>query len=151
MQCREYMYCPFGFLSQREDSYSHADWRNIEENTKLCRGQQSADPEADAIPNETGQEGRFSSLDQYMVERKPGEEASVTSLSSVPVLTAIPEVHTSAWNVSHPIYYLTPSHGQLRYCHQPDNETHLVVTRCTTLSFSSHKHKLNVICGPVLD
>ena len=145
------MYCPFGFPSQREDSYSHADWRNIEENTKLCRGQQSADPEADAIPNETGQEGRFSSLDQYMVERKPGEEASVTSLSSVPALTAIPEVHTSAWNVSHPIYYLTPSHGQLRYCHQPDNETHLVVTRCTTLSFSSHKHKLNVICGPVLD
>jgi hypothetical protein len=65
----------------------------IEENMKLRRGraQQSGDPSADADPGENAQEDLFSNLDpRYKVERKPGEEGSVTN--SLSMLTAIPEV-----------------------------------------------------------
>jgi hypothetical protein len=65
----------------------------IEENMKLRRGraQQSTDPDSDADPEGSKQEDLFSNLDpRYKVERKPGEEGSVTN--SLSMLTAIPEV-----------------------------------------------------------
>ena len=75
----------------------------IEENMKHRRGasQQSADSSADANstntaaaqlePSGNAQDDLFSNLDpRYKVERKPGEEGSVTN--SLSMLTAIPEV-----------------------------------------------------------
>ena len=65
----------------------------IEENMKLRRGrsQQPSDPNSDAVPGGSKQEDLFDNIDQrYKVERKPGEEGSVTN--SLSMLTAIPEV-----------------------------------------------------------
>jgi hypothetical protein len=73
----------------------------IEENMKLRRGlaEQSADSSAGASTSTTAQPGSnaqaqddlFSNLDsRYKVQRKPGEEGSVTN--SLSMLTAIPEV-----------------------------------------------------------
>ena len=60
---------------------------------KLRRGraQQSTDSNSDAVPGGSKQEDLFDDIDQrYKVERKPGEEGSVTN--SLSMLTAIPEV-----------------------------------------------------------
>ncbi len=66
----------------------------IEENMKLRRGraQESADLGAGANPSgSAAQEDLFSNIDpKYKVDRKPGEEGSVTN--SLSMLTAIPEV-----------------------------------------------------------
>ncbi|KAI9434430.1 hepatocellular carcinoma-associated antigen 59-domain-containing protein [Lactarius indigo] len=108
----------------------------IEENMKLRRGraQQSPDdPSADAVPSGSAQEDLFSNLDpRYKVDRKPGEEGSVTN--SLSMLTAIPEVDlgmdTRLRNIEETEKAkITLSHGRSRDRKQPDDEAHLVATR----------------------
>ncbi len=137
---------------------------------KLRRGraEESTDPSVDAVPGGSAQEDLFSNLDpRYKVERKPGEEGSVTN--SLSMLTAIPEVDLGMECVSlnssvcsfllsllvliTTLFFpetstrlrnieetekakITLSHGRSRDRKQPDDEAHLVATRCT-LSFSS--------------
>jgi hypothetical protein len=133
----------------------------IEENMKLRRGraQQSTDPDSDADPGGSKQEDLFNNLDpRYKVERKPGEEGSVTN--SLSMLTAIPEVDLGMEYASLNSYFVcctnpvtstrlrnieetekakhSLSHGRSRDRKQPDDEAHLVATRCMlSLSFSA--------------
>ncbi|KAI0290078.1 hepatocellular carcinoma-associated antigen 59-domain-containing protein [Multifurca ochricompacta] len=75
----------------------------------------------------------FSNLDpRYKVERKPGEEGSVTN--SLSMLTAIPEVDlgmdTRLRNIEETEKAkLLLSHGRSRDRKQPDDEAHLAATR----------------------
>ena len=152
----------------------------IEENMKLrrAREQQSADTDANtntnpastaaagasARPNKrNAQDDVFDKLDpRYKVERKVGEEGSVTN--SLSMLTAIPEVDlgmecvhvfTSPSSSKHRVLTaisrpsstrlrnieetekakLTLSHGRSRDNKVPDDEAHLAATRC---AFSPH-------------
>ncbi|KAH9026454.1 hepatocellular carcinoma-associated antigen 59-domain-containing protein [Lactarius hengduanensis] len=105
----------------------------IEENMKLRRGRAEQEPDVDAVPSGSAQEDLFSNLDQrYKVERKPGEEGSVTN--SLSMLTAIPEVDlgmdTRLRNIEETEKAkITLSHGRSRDRKQPDDEAHLVATR----------------------
>jgi len=107
----------------------------IEENMKLRRGraQQSNDSNSDSAPGGSTQEDLFNNLDpRYKVERKPGEEGSVTN--SLSMLTAIPEVDlgmdTRLRNIEETEKAkLSLSHGRSRDRKQPDDEAHLVATR----------------------
>jgi hypothetical protein len=138
----------------------------IEENMKHRRAQQSADSSAGATstntaaaqlePSGNAQDDLFSNLDpRYKVERKPGEEGSVTN--SLSMLTAIPEVDLGMECVSSLILQtsLTPSsfslqistrlrnieetekaklslsHGRSRDRKSATDEAHLAATRCT--------------------
>ena len=84
---------PFFFLPPERGFIIPCRLAYIEENMKLRRGraQESTDSGADAVPGESAQEDPFSNLEpRVKVERKPGEEGSVTN--SLSMLTAIPEV-----------------------------------------------------------
>ncbi|KAH8984240.1 hepatocellular carcinoma-associated antigen 59-domain-containing protein [Lactarius akahatsu] len=124
----------------------------IEENMRLRRGraEQEPDSSADAVPSGSAQEDLFSNLDQrYKVERKPGEEGSVTN--SLSMLTAIPEVDlgmdTRLRNIEETEKAkITLSHGRSRDRKQPDDEAHLVATRCT-LSFTSPSQPKHLLCA----
>ena len=88
----KHMYAHLVSSPKEEDSFP-CRLAYIEENMKLRRGraQESTDPSADAVPGESAPEDLFSTLDpRYKVERKTGEEGSVTN--SLSMLTAIPEV-----------------------------------------------------------
>jgi len=125
----------------------------IEENMKLrrTREQQAADAntstgtssnataadasaDADARPSSgNAQDDVFDKLDpRYKVERKLGEEGSVTN--SLSMLTAIPEVdlgiNTRLRNIEETEKAkLTLSHGRTRDHKTPDDEAHLAATR----------------------
>jgi hypothetical protein len=89
----KHMYVLYSLLRNRHSFIFSRRLAYIEENMKLRRGraQQSTDPDSDADPEGSKQEDLFNNLDpRYKVERKPGEEGSVTN--SLSMLTAIPEV-----------------------------------------------------------
>ncbi|KAI0252050.1 hepatocellular carcinoma-associated antigen 59-domain-containing protein [Lactifluus subvellereus] len=112
----------------------------IEENMKHRRGPaQQSDESADAStstgaqPSGDAQDDLFSNLDpRYKVERKPGEEGSVTN--SLSMLTAIPEVDlgmdTRLRNIEETEKAKrTLSHGRSRDRKQATDEAHLAATR----------------------
>ncbi|KAH9967044.1 hepatocellular carcinoma-associated antigen 59-domain-containing protein [Lactifluus volemus] len=115
----------------------------IEENMKHRRAQQSADSSAGATstntaaaqlePSGNAQDDLFSNLDpRYKVERKPGEEGSVTN--SLSMLTAIPEVDlgmdTRLRNIEETEKAkLSLSHGRSRDRKSATDEAHLAATR----------------------